>query len=328
MQDETQAQFEECGKIIARCKSEMAKRVVGQDALVDGILTAFIAGGHILVEGAPGLAKTLAARAFAEISGLDFKRIQFTPDLLPADISGSLFYEQTTGKFSSRKGPVFANVILADEINRAGAKVQSALLEAMEERQVTIGDESLPLPDPFFVMATQNPIEQEGTFDLPESETDRFLMKLEVPYPSREQETEIVKTCGAARKIPVQKILDRSSIALLKDSAASVACGDAIARYIVSIVAATRPSEGGGKSGMGIDGMVALGASPRAGIALLACAKVRAIFEGRSFVLPEDVQALALGCLRHRLVMSYEAAARGVGADEIISRVIAAVPLP
>ncbi len=324
--------------IIENCHSEAAKRLVGQEQLVDDILTAFIAGGHVLLEGVPGLAKTLAIKTVAEILGLDFKRIQFTPDLLPADVTGTLIYEQNTGTFSVRKGPVFANVILADEINRAPAKVQSAMLEAMEERQITIGEETYKLPEPFFVLATQNPVEQEGTYNLPEAELDRFLMKLVISYPAAEDETTIAQTGGTAAEIPVRQIIKGDDIKALREAAAAVTCDEKLVEYIVSILTVTRP-ENSKKQQSGrtlvntantndITRYIHFGASPRAGIAMLQCAKVRALFAGRDFVLPEDIKAVALNVLRHRLVLSYEAAADNVTADDIISRILDFIPVP
>lgn len=330
-------------EIIEKCRKEAAKRLVGQESLIDDILIAFIAGGHVLLEGVPGLAKTLTVKTIAEILGLDFKRIQFTPDLLPADVTGTLIYEQNKGTFSVRKGPVFANVILADEINRAPAKVQSAMLEAMEERQVTIGEETYKLPEPFFVLATQNPVEQEGTYNLPEAELDRFLMKLVVQYPTVENERIIVKTCGKAPQVPVKKCVTAADINKLQDAADKVVCDEKIIEYIVSILTVTRPVEASaaGKnqtfeknhrnsavSENDITRYILFGASPRAGIALLQCAKVHALLADRDFVLPEDIKAVALNVLRHRLVLSYEAAADNITADEIISRILDFIPVP
>ena len=210
--------------IIENCRAEAGKRLVGQENLIDDILTAFIAGGHVLLEGVPGLAKTLAIKTVAEILGLDFKRIQFTPDLLPADVTGTLIYEQNKGTFSVRKGPVFANVILADEINRAPAKVQSAMLEAMEEKQITIGEETYKLPDPFFVLSIQNPVEQEGTYNLPEAELDRFLMKLVISYPAADNEIKIVQTAGKAPYVPVKQIITSANIKDMKEAADKITC--------------------------------------------------------------------------------------------------------
>jgi len=320
--------------------SEAAKRLVGQEQLVDDMLTAFIAGGHVLLEGVPGLAKTLAIKTLAEILGLDFKRIQFTPDLLPADVTGTLIYEQNKGGFSVRKGPVFANVILADEVNRAPAKVQSAMLEAMEEKQVTIGEETYKLPEPFFVLATQNPVEQEGTYNLPEAELDRFLMKLIVNYPSAENEKNIVKTCGKAPNVAVNKVFNAGDIDKLRDLADKITCDEKLIEYIVAILTVTRAESehrNGTSSGRpivntantnDITRYIHFGASPRAGIAILQCAKVHALFAGRDFVLPEDIKAVAVNVLRHRLILSYEAAADNVTSDEIISRILDFIPIP
>ena len=323
----TPEDFDNCKKIIDSVRKEAAKRLVGQTEVIDGILTAIVCGGHILLEGVPGLAKTLAVKTFADISGIDFKRIQFTPDLLPADVSGTLIYEQTSGKFSVRKGPVFTNLVLADEINRAPAKVQSALLEAMAEKQVTIGEETYPLPDPFLVLATQNPIEQEGTYNLPEAELDRFLLKVMVPYPTAQEEIQIVKTCGKADQVAIKKILTKEKIKDLQRILDSVTCDDSIVEYIVSIVSVTRTITATSKKN-DISKYISFGASPRSGIAMLQCAKAHAMFNGRSFVTPEDVNAVALSVLRHRLVLSYEAAADGVTADDIISRILSFVPVP
>ena len=325
-------------KIIEDCRAEAGKRLVGQENLIDDILTAFVAGGHVLLEGVPGLAKTLAVKTTAEILGLDFKRIQFTPDLLPADVTGTLIYEQNTGKFSVRKGPVFANVILADEINRAPAKVQSAMLEAMEEKQITIGEETYKLPDPFFVLATQNPVEQEGTYNLPEAELDRFLMKLVISYPAADNEIKIVQTAGKAADVPVKQIVKADDIAALKQAAEKITCSEKLVEYIVSILTVTRPENSkrqqAGRTLVNtantndITRYIHFGASPRAGIAMLQCAKVKALFAGRDFVLPEDIKAVALNVLRHRLVLSYEAAADNVTADDIITRILDFIPVP
>lgn len=320
-------ELENCRKLVEKCKEEAKKRLIGQEYLIDGILTAFVAGGHVLLEGVPGLAKTLAVKTFAEISGLDFKRIQFTPDLLPADVSGTLIYEQGKGTFSVRKGPVFTNVVLADEINRAPAKVQSAMLEAMEEKQVTIGDETYKLPEPFFVLATQNPIEQEGTYNLPEAELDRFLLKLNVNYPTSEEEIEIIKTQGAASKIDVKQVLTKSDLLRFREMNLQIVCDQKIIEYIVQIVTVTRPNLKK-KTEHDITRYITFGASPRAGIAMIQCAKATALLAGRSFVLPEDVKKVAPLVLRHRIVLSYEAAADNVTADDIIEKILDFIPIP
>ena len=333
-----ESDLNECRALADRCREEAKKRLVGQSQVIDGIITAFVAGGHVLLEGVPGLAKTLAVKTFAEMSGLSFKRIQFTPDLLPADLTGTLIYEQSSGRFSVRKGPVFTNVVFADEINRAPAKVQSALLEAMAEGQVTIGETSYRLPEPFFVLATQNPIEQEGTYNLPEAELDRFLMKIIVPYPTAKEEVEIVKTCGNADSVKVSQIFDERSLSKCRSVLENIVCDDKIIEYIVSIVNVTRPSAKNtgefrspvnfSKANDDIIRYITYGVSPRARIALLQCAKVNALFQGRSFVLPEDIKAVAPNVLRHRLILSYEASASGITADDIIAQILDFMPLP
>ncbi|MDR2746664.1 MAG: MoxR family ATPase [Treponema sp.] len=333
------------------CRKELGKRIIGQKDMLNGLLAALVAGGHILLEGVPGLAKTTAVKSLAEITGLGFKRIQFTPDLLPADLTGTLVWEQGTGSFSVRRGPVFANVILADEINRAPAKVQSALLEAMQEGQVTIGDQSHRLPDPFFVLATQNPIEHEGTYPLPEAELDRFLMKILLNYPDLEEEINILRRAapiGAenpGRSVPLRPVLNREALNSLRAAAELVKVDQNIERYMVAVVTATRPPENSssgqrdyGKGKLrspssrppqeGIYRYIAFGASPRGTIALHRLARIFALFEGRSWVIPEDVKAAAYPALRHRIVLSYEAEADGLDADTVLSRLLSFVPLP
>ena len=331
--------LEKCAALIESCRKEMARRITGQKEMIDGLLSALVAGGHILLEGVPGLAKTLAVKSLAEITGLDFKRIQFTPDLLPADLTGTMIWEQSQGSFSVRRGPIFANVILADEINRAPAKVQSALLEAMEEKQVTIGNTSYPLPSPFFVLATENPIEHEGTYSLPEAELDRFLMKLLVVYPQPVEELDIVKNSaplaadsGESRK-PLKPVLTHDALIFLRDAADSVHIDEEISKYIVSVVTATRPAPtrthtGAGQPKEGVYRYVSFGASPRASIALYRCCRILAMFEGRNYVSPEDVKTCAYPVLRHRIVLSYEAEAEGMDADAVISRILSHVPVP
>jgi len=325
----------------------MARRISGQKEMVDGLLTALVAGGHILLEGVPGLAKTLAVKSLAEITGLEFKRIQFTPDLLPADLTGTMIWEQANGKFSVRRGPVFANVILADEINRAPAKVQSALLEAMEEKQVTIGEETHPLPDPFFVLATENPIEHEGTYSLPEAELDRFLMKLLIFYPKPEEELDIVKNSplfssnSSNKGAALSPVLNREKLNLLRNAADSVHIDEDISKYIVSVVTATRPAatrqvlaelqqktDSAKTDTESVYRYVSFGASPRASIALYRCSRILAMFEGRNYVSPEDVKTAAFPVLRHRIVLSYEAEAEGMDADAVITRILNHVPVP
>jgi MoxR-like ATPase len=317
-----------CRNIIEECKKEVGKRIIGQTQVFDGIFTAMITGGHVLLEGVPGLAKTLAVKTFAEISGLSFKRIQFTPDLLPADITGTMLYNQNESSFSVRKGPIFTNIVLADEINRSPAKVQSALLEAMAEKQVTIGEQTYELPKPFLVLATQNPIEQEGTYNLPEAELDRFLLKVKVPYPMPNEEVKIVKAGGNPENVYVRQILDKEMLDKCRSLLDSIVCDDRIIEYIVSIISVTRPEIAGAQKGNDILRYISYGASPRASIALAKCAKARALFQGRTFVLPEDVKVTAPSVLRHRLVLSYEAGADGVTADELIDKIVSFIPVP
>ncbi|MBE6350860.1 MAG: MoxR family ATPase [Spirochaetaceae bacterium] len=330
----------ECKEVLDACRQELAKRIVGQESVIDDFFMALIAGGHVLLEGVPGLAKTLLVKTFSDISGFDFKRIQFTPDLLPADVSGTLVYEQNSGKFTVRKGPVFANLILADEINRAPAKVQSALLEAMAEKQVTIGEETYALPNPFFVMATQNPIEQDGTYNLPEAELDRFIVKILMPYPTQKDECQIVKMGGKIQQVEVKKVFSQDILAKCQKALDAIQCDDKIVEYIVSIVSVTRsnvknsdkknfrPLNSGTRNREDILKYISFGASPRASIALCQCAKVAALFAGRDFVLPEDVKKVTPAVLRHRLVLSYEAAADGISADDVISKILDFMPVP
>ncbi len=323
----------EVQEILNSCRKTLASRVVGQEEMIDGLLTGLIAGGHILLEGVPGLAKTLAVKSLADTTGLVFKRIQFTPDLLPADLTGTMVWEQSASAFSVRRGPIFANVILADEINRAPAKVQSALLEAMEENQVTIGETTYSLPHPFFVLATQNPIEHEGTYSLPEAELDRFLLKLLVRYPSPEQEVSMLTlTAGRKPPAPLPQSLNINALKSLQAAADAVHVDNRIAAYIVSLVGATRPAFRGGRGEKGdresIYRYINFGASPRASIALYRCARIRALFEGRAFVSPDDVKAAAPSVLRHRIVLSYEAEADGLDTDALVSRILSLVPVP
>ena len=316
---ETEKQIEAAKQKIDIVVEEIQKTVVGQDAMIRGLLTGIIAGGHILIEGVPGLAKTLAVKTLAEVIDCGFKRIQFTPDLLPADIIGTMIYKQQTGEFIARRGPIFSNIVLADEVNRAPAKVQSALLEAMEERQITLGDETYPLPNPFFVLATQNPIEQDGTYPLPEAQTDRFLMKLKVGYPSPKEELMILRRMGKREVRKVQKILTPQEIEKLRTAADAVLVDEKIEDYIVRLIAATRETNAFEKEYVKY---IEYGASPRATLALYRCAKVSALAEGRVFVIPDDIKAVIYDVLRHRIVPSYEADSEEKTADDIISMVL------
>ncbi len=312
--------------MIEKVRQELSRRIVGQAEMVDGLLTGILVGGHVLLEGVPGLAKTLTVKSLSEVLDAVFHRIQFTPDLLPADLVGTMVYRQQTGEFVPRKGPVFANIILADEINRAPAKVQSALLEAMEERQVTIGDTTYSLPDPFFVLATQNPIEQEGTYPLPEAQLDRFMLKLFVDYPTVEEEHEILRRVGVPTTIELQRTIFKTDIKKLREIVSQVTVDDRIADYMVRIVTSTRGDRDNGR--MGPLRYIEFGASPRASIYLYRCAKVRAVFDGRTYVIPEDVKAVALDVLRHRVVLSYEADSEELSSDDVVDMFLSTVPVP
>jgi len=313
---------------IDRLRREVGRVVVGQQPIVDRLVIALLIRGHVLVEGLPGLAKTLLVRTLSSAIDATFKRIQFTPDLLPADITGTLIFDPAGRSFNARLGPIFANLILADEVNRAPAKVQSALLEAMQERQVTIGDTTYALPDPFVVIATQNPIEHEGTYALPEAQVDRFVMKLKVDYPSADDELRILGLYldPTAERIEVRPVLQLDEIRQIAHLAASVHVDERIMRYIVQVVTATRkPADVRLPS---LVPHITFGASPRATLALAHVAKGRAFLEGRAYVIPEDVKAIAPDVLRHRLVLSYEAAAEGMTADRIVEQILGAVAVP
>ena len=313
---------------VARLRTEIGRVVVGQQQIVDRLVIALLIRGHVLVEGLPGLAKTLLVKTLASAIHASFKRIQFTPDLLPADITGTLIFDPAGRTFNARFGPIFANLILADEINRAPAKVQSALLEAMQERQVTIGDTSYALPDPFVVIATQNPIEHEGTYALPEAQVDRFVMKLKVDYPTPQEELRILGLYldPTAEQVVVHRVLPLEEIDEIAALAARVHVDERLSRYIVELVGATRrPAE---YRLQALAPHIAFGASPRATLALAHVAKGHAFLQGRAYVIPEDVKAIAHDVLRHRLVLSYEAAAEGIGADKIIDQILNAVSVP
>ena len=305
---------------------EMNKVIVGQKHLVENLLIGLLANGHILLEGVPGLAKTLAINTLSQAVDAKFSRIQFTPDLLPADVLGTLIYSQKTEQFQIKKGPIFANFVLADEINRSPAKVQSALLEAMQERQVTIGDETFPLPQPFLVMATQNPIEQEGTYPLPEAQLDRFMLKVVVSYPKKEEERQIIRMNNSGEFPKATAVLKPEDIVRAREVVKDVYMDEKIERYIVDIVYATRtPNE----YGLGrIANFISYGASPRASISLAAAAKAYAFIKRRGYVIPEDVRAVCYEVLRHRIGLTYEAEAENMTTDQIISEIINAVEVP
>jgi MoxR-like ATPase len=314
--------------VIARLRTEVGRAVIGQEAIVDRLVIALLIRGHVLLEGVPGLAKTLLVRTLAGAIDASFHRIQFTPDLLPADITGTLIFDPAGRAFTPRQGPIFANLVLADEINRAPAKVQSALLEAMQERQVTIGDTSYRLPEPFIVIATQNPIEHEGTYALPEAQVDRFVMKLRVGYPTPDEEMRMlgIYLDPTAQQVSIQRILKIGDINQIAHLVASVHVDERISRYIIQLVSATRNPAGFKLSSLVPH--IAFGASPRATLALAHVAKGYAFIQGRAFVVPEDVKAIAADVLRHRLVLSYEAAAEQVTADAVVGQVLGAVAVP
>jgi len=313
-------------ELARRLTEELHKRVVGQDAMIERLLIGLLTGGHVLLEGVPGLAKTLTVRSLAECIDATFQRIQFTPDLLPADVIGTMIYNQRTGEFTAKQGPIFANLVLADEINRAPPKVQSALLEAMQEKQVTIGGETYPLPTPFLVLATQNPIEQEGTYPLPEAQVDRFMLKLKVGYPDREMEKEILRRVAGREHEPLSVVATPADILAARREIAELYMDEKIADYIVDLVRATRhPAEFGLAN---LAPLIEFGASPRASIYLAMCARAHAYLRGRGYVLPEDVKAIGPDVLRHRIITSYEAEAEEVTADDIVARIFDAVDVP
>jgi MoxR-like ATPase len=311
---------------VPRILKEVSRRIVGQDAMVERLLVGLLTGGHILLEGVPGLAKTLAVRTLAEIIHASFSRIQFTPDLLPADVIGTMVFNQKTQEFHVKKGPLFAQIILADEINRAPAKVQAALLEGMQEHQVTIGGTTYPLEEPFLVLATQNPIESEGTYPLPEAQLDRFMLKVRVGYPSRDEEKEVLLRMSSGREIDVERLLEPAAILSARSAIASLYMDQKVVDYIVDLVRATRDP---GLVGLtDLKALVAFGGSPRASIALAQAARAHAYLRERAYVVPEDVRALAPDVLRHRIVLTFEAEAEDVDTDDVVARILGAVRVP
>jgi MoxR-like ATPase len=306
--------------------SQVGKRIVGQEYMVERLLISLLTGGHVLLEGVPGLAKTLTVRTLAETISTSFQRIQFTPDLLPADVVGTMIYDQSNGQFSVKKGPIFANIILADEINRAPAKVQAALLEAMQEKQVTIGGTTFKLQEPFLVLATQNPIEQEGTYPLPEAQVDRFMLKLRVGYPTRDEEKEIMRRMAGGDAIQIQHAATPEAIMEARGRIADLYVDERIVDYIVDIVHATRKPKEAGLADLAP--LIEFGASPRATIALAQASRAHAFLRGRTFVTPDDVKAIAPDVLRHRVITTYEAEAEEVTSDTIVQRVLGAIESP
>mgnify|MGYP001220896402 FL=1 len=308
-------------------KSEMGRVIVGQKYLVDRLIVGLLANGHVLLEGVPGLAKTLAVKTLSKCLRADFKRIQFTPDLLPADVLGTLIYSPSKGEFTTKKGPIFANLLLADEINRAPAKVQSALLEGMQERQVTIGDETYPLPQPFLVLATENPIDQEGTYPLPEAQMDRFMLKLVVDYPDRGDELRILNAnANVSVSHEVNPVVDAETIFRSRKLVDGIYLDEKLKGYLVDVVLATRNPDSYGASEL--NAFIRFGASPRATISLALASKAVAFMHGRSFVTPQDIKDVGLDVLRHRVIVTYEAEAENVSSDDIIKKIFETIPVP
>jgi MoxR-like ATPase len=313
-------------QFVERMLAEVSKVVVGQKEMVEGILMGLLTGGHVLLEGVPGLAKTLTISSVSQSISLDFQRMQFTPDLLPTDLIGTMIFNPKSGEFAPRKGPVFTNIVLADEINRAPAKVQSALLEAMAEKQVTIGEESYKLENPFLVLATQNPLEQEGTYPLPEAQMDRFMFKINVGYPTKAEELEIVNRMGRNEKPQIQPVITKEDLLRASERIDQIYVDAKVKNYIVEIVMASRhPSEHGLSS---IANLLSVGGSPRASISLIRSAKAHAFLRGRGYVTAEDIKAIAYNVLRHRLILTYEAEAENIKSDEIIKEILGSIEVP
>ncbi len=322
---ESARRIEHAGEVLGRVRTEVGRAVVGQHVMIDRLLVGLLTGGHVLLEGVPGLAKTLAVKSLSDALSLSFRRIQFTPDLLPADLTGTLIYSPRDGSFTAKHGPLFANLVLADEVNRAPAKVQSALLEAMQEKQVTIGDESHPLAEPFLVMATQNPIEQEGTYTLPEAQSDRFMLKVRVSYPTRHEEKEILKRVGLAALPALRPQASRDEVLAAREALHMVYVDDKLQEYVLDLVSATRRPK---DFGLALETLIQFGASPRATLFLVRGAQALALIEGRPYVLPEDVKHIALDVLRHRIHVTYEAEAEGVDGEEVARRILDQVRVP
>jgi len=324
--EKLKADVERARRTLAELKTEVHRVIVGQEHLLDGMLAALLCGGHVLLEGVPGLAKTLCATTVARTLGAAFHRVQFTPDLLPGDLVGSEVFNPRTGEFYTRRGPIFTHVLLADEINRAPAKVQSALLEAMQERQVTIGGQTFSLEEPFLVIATQNPIEQEGTYPLPEAQVDRFMLKVKVDYPSRAEESDIVERMACSRPdMAVRPVLSPAQVIELRGVADRIHVDRRIRDYVLDVVLATRPPR---SVELGLNHLIEWGASPRAAVHLVMAARARALLGGRDYAIPDDVKAAAPDVLRHRVILTFEAEAEGVHPDAIIERILAALPVP
>jgi MoxR-like ATPase len=318
--------IKEESSFVTLLRNELGKVIIGQSRMVDRLLIGILTRGHVLLEGVPGLAKTLAVSTLAKVIDTGFKRIQFTPDLLPADLIGTMIFNQKTGEFVAKKGPLFSNIILADEINRAPAKVQSALLEAMQERQVTIGEQTYKLEEPFLVLATQNPIEQEGTYPLPEAQVDRFMMKLKIVYPSREEEKQILSRMGKGDVPEVSKVISVDRILAARNIVSEIYMDPKVEDYIVNIVYASREPQ---SVGLGdLKGLISYGASPRATLFLTRAARAHAFIRGRGYVTPEDVKSVGLDILRHRIIVTYEAEAENITSEDIVQKIFDSVEVP
>jgi len=323
---EMNEQVKEASAWVTLLRQEIGRVIIGQKYLVDRLIVGLLANGHVLLEGVPGLAKTLSIRTLAQAIQAHFQRIQFTPDLLPADIIGTLIYNPQKAEFFTKRGPIFANIILADEINRAPAKVPSALLEAMQERQVTIGDTTYPLPEPFLVLATENPIDQEGTYPLPEAQVDRFMLKIKIDYPSQEEELKILNTMASTKPdYTINSVVSPQEILRSRKLIDSIYIDNKIKDYIIDIVFTTRDPM---RFKLNLANMIQFGASPRATIALTLASKAWAFFHGRAFVTPQDVKNIAMDVLRHRVIISYEAEAEGLTSENIVQKILDTVPVP
>jgi len=325
--EEIQSKVEESSVVLDEVRREIARVIVGQTEIIDRLLIGILANGHILLEGVPGLAKTLIISSLAAVFDASYSRIQFTPDLLPADITGTMIYNPKSGEFSVKRGPIFANFILADEINRAPSKVQSALLEAMQEHQVTLGDSSVHLPDPFFVMATQNPIEQEGTYPLPEAQVDRFFMKLKIKYPSLDEERRILDRMVAEKPVSLRKVLNPKDIEVMRQVMNLVHMEDKLKDYILHLASATRHPERYPRLSA-LKGLIEFGVSPRATIYLARAAKTYAYLSGRAYVIPDDIKAICKDVLRHRIILSFEAEAEEMSSEDILNRILDEIEVP
>ncbi len=319
--------IETTSAFVDKVRTELSSVIVGQEYMIDRLLIGLLTEGHVLLEGVPGLAKTLTVSSLAQVIQTKFQRIQFTPDLLPADLIGTLIFNQKEGDFTVKKGPIFANIVLADEINRSPAKVQSALLEAMQERQVTIGEKTFKLDNPFLVLATQNPVEQEGTYPLPEAQVDRFMLKIKIGYPTEAQELEIMRRMAkTSRPEPLKPVIKPADILKAREVVQDIYMDEKVERYIIDLIFATRKPEAYNLKD--VDGLIQYGASPRASINLNLASRGHAFLEHRAYVTPEDVRAMAMDVLRHRIILTYEAEAENISSEDVIDRILSTVQVP